>query len=424
MNPARKKVSRLIFPIFAIGLLFGMVLVTGMTNAHAATTSFADFDRRAKNGEKLSVVFFGASLTWGANASDPQLTSYRAQTAQKFEVAYPKAHFKFWDAAIGGTGSQLGLFRLERDVLRRQPDLVFLDFSANDDIYSDTPEPLASYEAIIRRILLQAHCPVVQVIFPFKWNIAPGEMAKMIRREAHLAISQAYKTGLGDAIALAKERVDAKQITIAELWPFDGVHPGDKGYALFADAAWQGYVDAFKARKVCQAPQKMLHDDTYMASVRFPLTQLANLPAGWQKGTPNLTSAWFDALMSRWQDSQVIASSKSATTARLSLKFRGTMIMLFGEGTPKSAKYRVYLGGRLLERKIKEQTVPEFDAGELARRSNGNVHHVQILATGLDPIVPHTLEIEPLFAPGTEQELRLESLCVAGGQAQVELLDR
>lgn len=36
------------------------------------------------------------------------------------------------DAAIGGTGSQLGAFRLKRDVSRFHPDLVFLDFTVND----------------------------------------------------------------------------------------------------------------------------------------------------------------------------------------------------------------------------------------------------------------------------------------------------
>ena len=133
----------------------------------SAAPGFADFDRRAKAGEHLSVVFFGASLTWGANASDPQLTSFRGLIAQRLDAAYPKAHFKFWDAAIGGTGSQLGVFRFERDVLRHKPDLVFLDFSANDDIYSDNAETLASYESLVRRIILDAHAPVVPVIFPF-----------------------------------------------------------------------------------------------------------------------------------------------------------------------------------------------------------------------------------------------------------------
>ena len=65
---------------------------------------FAEFDRRAKAGERLTVVFFGASLTWGANATDPLLTSYRAVMANRLEQKYPAAHFTFRDGAIGGTG--------------------------------------------------------------------------------------------------------------------------------------------------------------------------------------------------------------------------------------------------------------------------------------------------------------------------------
>src|SRR5580698_2044882 len=134
--------------------------------AAAGEPSFADFDRRARAGEPLSVVFFGASLTWGANASDPQLTSYRGLLADRLRAEYPLARFRFWDAAIGGTGSQLGVFRLARDVLRRQPDLVVLDFSANDDINSDDRETLSSYEALVRRIVLEAQVPLVQAFFP------------------------------------------------------------------------------------------------------------------------------------------------------------------------------------------------------------------------------------------------------------------
>lgn len=44
--------------------------------------SFEDFDRRARAGERLHVVFFGASLTWGANATDPNLTSFRGRMAE------------------------------------------------------------------------------------------------------------------------------------------------------------------------------------------------------------------------------------------------------------------------------------------------------------------------------------------------------
>ena len=55
----------------------------------------------------------------GARASDPQKTSCRAMIGLKLKKTYPEARFKFIDAAIGGTGSQLAAFRLERDVLSR-----------------------------------------------------------------------------------------------------------------------------------------------------------------------------------------------------------------------------------------------------------------------------------------------------------------
>ena len=42
--------------------------------AFAEERSVAGFIRRAEAGERLNVVWFGGSLTWGANASDPNRT--------------------------------------------------------------------------------------------------------------------------------------------------------------------------------------------------------------------------------------------------------------------------------------------------------------------------------------------------------------
>lgn len=386
--------------------------------------SFKEFDRRAKAGERLSVVFFGASLTWGANASDPQLTSFRGLLSRRLEEAYPQARFRFWDAAIGGTGSQLGVFRLERDALRRKPDLVFLDFSANDDIYGNDAETLASYESLVRRIILEGKAPVVLVIFPFMWNVQAGKLDGMKRREAHAAIGKAYSVPVGDAIELAQRRVKAKETTIAKLWPHDGVHPGDAGYVLFTDAAWQAFQDGVKDGLVCAPPEKMLHPDTYMKNARVRISTLGELPAGWRVGVPNPVSAFFDMLMSRWLDDEVIGSNRKGKNvpqevSRLKVKFSGSMVMLYGEGTTKSCKYKAYVDGKLVEHQEKKETLQDFDAGKVAKLVNGNTHHAQVLATGLDPKVEHTLEIEPVFSGDGEQELRLESICVAGAQAKV-----
>ena len=414
MPPSR---TQLLFRSFLLTLLCASV-------SPAATPNFADFEQRARAGERLNVVFFGASLTWGANASDPQLTSFRGVMAQRLETAYPKAHFKFWDAAIGGTGSQLGVFRLDRDVLRRQPDLVFLDFSANDGISDDNQETLASYESLLRRLILDGHAPVVQVVFPFMWDVQRGTTDGMKRRDAHHALARAYHTAIGDAIVLCQQRVKNGQTTTDKLWPFDGVHPGDAGYGVFADAAWDAFQDAVQRKLVCAAPDQMLYAPTYMTNARVRISSLAPLPSGWQAGPPNPVSAYFDMLMSRWLDDEVIASAPKGQTnavAPLKVRFQGSMVMLFGESTPKAVKYRVLIDERLIEHKSNDgkQILTEFDGGTLANLVKGNAHHAQVLATGLDPKVEHNLEIAPIFSGQADQELRLESICVAGGTARV-----
>ena len=141
---------------FRLAAWAAVVAVAAAVPAAAASPSFSAFDARAQAGDRLTVVFYGASLTWGANATDQNYFSYRARVAARLTEKYPLARFTFHDAAIGGTGSQLGVFRLDRDVLARKPDLVFVDFTANDDINSDDPETLASYESIIRRLVAEA----------------------------------------------------------------------------------------------------------------------------------------------------------------------------------------------------------------------------------------------------------------------------
>jgi lysophospholipase L1-like esterase len=417
-------------------LLGAAVLVASSQPVQAApqarTTSFEAFDKRARAGERLNVVFFGASLTWGANASDPIRTSYRANIAKKLEAKYPAAHFKFHDGAIGGTNSRLGVFRLQRDAIRHKPDLLFLDFSANDDVYQDDRDTLSSYESLVRRVVTEAKCPIVQVIFPFEWNIKAGEMAKMKRRDAHRAIASAYGVPVGDAIEYITNRVDSGAVGIKTIWPLDGAHPGDKGYELFAEAAWNGLQGGIANKATPKAPSKMLYDPTYMTWSRTRISSLGELPKGWSIGIPKRTSAFFDFLMSRWLDDEAIASNRLETVGangkkrstpqeveRLKVNFRGQSLTLLGEATQQSGKYRVYIDGKLIERQDGSKTVADYEPANFAKAIGGNGHHAQLIANDLDPNVEHLLEIEPIFSDDTAQELRLESICVAGGAATV-----
>ncbi len=373
------------------------------------TLDFAEIARKGQSGEHLSIVFFGGSLTWGAQASDPQLTSYRALVARAFEKTYPHAHFQFWDAGLGGTGSQLGAFRLDRDVLSRKPDLVFLDFTVNDDPYSSpSPARLSAYESLVRR-LAQAGVAVVPVILPVKGDVLPDPPLRPLDA-SHQEIAAAYHLPVADAVALAKARVATGETTPDQLWdvPEDLTHPGDAGYALYAEAAWLAFQRAASEKLTDWIPDKMLHANTYMTITRCRLSSFRNLPEGWSAGKPHRTAIAYDFVCSRWMDDLVIAEWKNDTApAPLRLNVQASDILLFGEGTPKSGGYEVLIDGG------KPATYQTACA-------QGNLRHVQLIAEGLDPSREHHIEIVAKLDPG--QELRVEGICIAGGAARAELL--
>ena len=106
---------------------------------------------KLKAGKPVTIAYFGGSITAGAGASDGEKTSYRALVGQWFTTTFPQASVTNVNAAIGGTGSDLGAFRLKRDVLGHHPDLVFVEYAVNDN---GTPDIMVdrAMEGIVRQI--------------------------------------------------------------------------------------------------------------------------------------------------------------------------------------------------------------------------------------------------------------------------------
>lgn len=390
----------------SLSLFFSLLLAMTSYATAAPSPEFATFDQKAKAGDTLRVVFLGGSLTWGAQSTNPQQTSYRAIVQRRLEEAYPKAHFQFHDAAIGGTGSQLASFRLERDVLAYKPDLVFLDYTINDNPYVEpSPHRLASYEGLVRRIV-KSGAAMVAVILPAKKDVEANPPSRPLDAR-HKEIAAAYGLPIADAVALAQSCVADGKTTPDLLWdlPEDQTHPGDAGYALYADAAWTAYQEGVAKSAKCAVPEKMIHADTYMTVTRFVLAAQPSLPEGWAKGKPHRNAVAHDFVCSRWMDSLAIAAPGARP---LRFRVHGSDLMLFGEQTKISGSYVV---------KIDDREPKKYSAV----CADGNMRLVQIIAEGLDPAIEHMVEISPDLAKG--QELRLESLCVAGGKASVQLLD-
>ena len=78
------------------------------------------------SGERreIKVGYLGGSIT-----AQP---GWRVKSLAHLQQTYAGVKFTEINAAIGGTGSDLGVFRLQQDVLSKQPDLLFVEFAVND----------------------------------------------------------------------------------------------------------------------------------------------------------------------------------------------------------------------------------------------------------------------------------------------------
>ena len=378
----------------------------------AAPKTLADFAARAENREPLNVVFFGGSLTFGANASDPETTSYRGLMARWLREKYPRTPITFHDAAIGGTGSQLGMFRLERDVLRHKPDLVFLDFTVNDGAEETDVQSLAAYERIVSE-LLASDAAVMPVLMLFKWHAEKPDDARPPRHEAHLKLADSY--GLPVANVLDSIRLKVKADTKpADIWNMgDGAHPGDEGYQLFFEAVRDAFNVAVEPKPAAVLPFKPLYGDLYPKRTRHLLTDA--LPEGWQRQKTWRTALWYDGMASRWMGDVAIATKESAP---LEMEFEGSMVGFFGERNGLTPSIKVWIDGEPIQapKNGGEGAIWKIDTTRFAppKKGSGNLFIWQALAKDL-PDGKHKLRIEPVWE-GADKDaaLRIESVCSAG----------
>ena len=312
----------------------------------AEEASFARFDAKAKRGDALSVVFFGGSLTYSANASDPNVTGIRGLMADYLRGRYPQARFVFHDAAIGGTGSLLGAFRLERDVLSHKPDIVFLDFLCNDGTDEPDLAPTCAYEYILRELIGRG-IPVEQMFFTFRfWAGRDFDPVKALpRRNAYMRLAGAYGTPFGDVQLESLGRdLRSGKTTLDEVWPLDGGHPCDFGYRYFFEAVKAGFERGVASGAVCRVPGKPVFGT--MRDVRRTRLVDGRLPSGWTRQLTYRTSMWFDGLSSRWMG-DVAASKAGASPFAFSASCN--FVGFFGEGDENALQCELADAGVVVE---------------------------------------------------------------------------
>lgn len=195
---------------------------------------------RARRGEDITIAFIGGSITQGAGAV-PINTECYAYRIYEGLCGYlgteAKCGIHYRKAGVGGTSSELGMIRYERDVLRMRddgelteslPDIVVVEFAVNDEGDETKGE---CYDSLVRKILAQENAPAVILLFAVfadDWNLqerlAPVGLAYDLPMVSvkNAVVEQFYKKG--------EERMVSKNQFF-----YDCYHPTNVGHRIMAD---------------------------------------------------------------------------------------------------------------------------------------------------------------------------------------------
>ena len=178
---------------------------------------------KARRGEQLTVGFIGGSITQGCLASKAEY-AYAYRVYEWLQHKFPDADFTYINAGIGGTTSHFGAARVQEDLLVYKPDLVFLDFTVNDeatDFFGET------YEGVVRQILLAEKAPALVPIYHIYYQNG------MNAERVHAKICRHYKLPVVSMRSLYQKLLDG-ELELEEITA-DGLHPNDYGHKLVAE---------------------------------------------------------------------------------------------------------------------------------------------------------------------------------------------
>lgn len=187
---------------------------------------------KARRGETVVLAYLGGSITQGAGAKPIHTMSYAYRSFCAFKRRFGKGNgenVRFVKAGAGGTCSELGLTRYDKDVLREgtiTPDILFLEYAVNDA--GDETEGVC-FESLVRMAAEGPGNPGVILLFAVfmnDWNLQE-RMIPVGRRFALPMIS------IRDAVVPQFSR--EKPVITKRQFFYDLFHPSNEGHRVMAD---------------------------------------------------------------------------------------------------------------------------------------------------------------------------------------------
>ncbi|MBI3854720.1 MAG: SGNH/GDSL hydrolase family protein [Planctomycetes bacterium] len=313
-------------------------------------------------GADLKVAYFGGSIT--------AQNGWRPKTLAHFQKTWPAAKFSEINAAIGGTGSDLGVFRLAQDVLDKKPDLLFVEFAVNDGgaapdqirrcmegIVRQTRKTLPDCDLCFVYTLTEALAkPMLEGKFP----LAAATVEEVADRygipSIHMAVEVARLARENKLVwkgPLPKTDEEKKKAGDRVVFANDGVHPyPETGHELYLQAVVRSLVpiqEASKSKGSHALPEPLIASH-YEHARLLPISD-ATLSKGFSLLDPQK-----DDFGKRWAN-RLSALHKAGSPGQfLSFKFKGTRCAIYDIIGPDCGQVIVTLDDQA------PRTVPRFDS--------------------------------------------------------------
>lgn len=188
------------------------------------------FREAISNKSSVKIGYIGGSITQEAAKSNwPEYVTAWVKKQVGNKLVYSE------NAGIGGTGSDIGIFRVEKELTDKDCDLIFVEFAVNDEDL-DSELRARSREGLVRKLLSQTNADIVFVytyiqsmLADMQAGIVPKSIAEFEKLAEHYGIGSVW---------MAKAALDKMNdgLMATELFLGDGLHPNSFGSAVYAES--------------------------------------------------------------------------------------------------------------------------------------------------------------------------------------------
>ncbi len=258
---------------------------------------------KAQKGDDVTIAFIGGSITQGAGAIPINTQCYAYKTFEglcKLAGKGTEENIHYIKAGVGGTPSELGILRYDREVLcdgKVSPDIVVVEFAVNDEGDETKGE---FYDSLVRRILSSKNEPAVVLLF----SVFSDDYNLQDRLSV---VGEAYKlpmVSVKDAVVgQFYQKAGEGRIVSKSQFFYDCFHPTNIGHTIMADSI------LYLFKEVLSAAQ----DEAYL--------QIENIPA--PKGGEFTHIKMFDKQVLKEQTVSCLASLQCGSFSGCDTELQG-----------------------------------------------------------------------------------------------------